>query len=94
MKRLALLLVLACGGCSVAPAPAWKADAHDALESFAAAYLAGDSRTAARYFNDVSRDIFLKGAGIEYLAGNLALLALYAVILVGVASLRLRKKVA
>ena len=48
----------------------------------------------ARYFNDVSRDIFLKGAGIEYLAGNLALLALYAVILVGIASLRLRKKVA
>lgn len=48
----------------------------------------------ARYFNDVSRDLFLKGAGIEYLAGNLALLALYAAVLVSIASLRLRKKVA
>jgi len=48
----------------------------------------------ARYFNDVSRDLFLKGAGVEYLAGNLLLLALYAAALVAVASLRLRKKVA
>ena len=48
----------------------------------------------ARYFNDVSRDLFLKGAGIEYLAGNLLLLALYGTALVGIAAVRLRKKVA
>lgn len=48
----------------------------------------------ARYFNDVSRDLFLKGAGIEYLAANLLLLTLYAAALVGIASMRLRKKVA
>jgi len=48
----------------------------------------------ARYFNDISRDLFLKGLGIEYLAGNLALLALYAVALVAIASATLRKKVA
>lgn len=47
-----------------------------------------------RYFNDISRDLFLKGVGIEYLWGNLALLALYALILFAVASLSLRKKVA
>lgn len=48
----------------------------------------------ARYFNDISRDIFLKGAGIELLWGNIGLLALYALALFGVASLALRKKVA
>lgn len=48
----------------------------------------------ARYFNDISRDLFLKGVGIEYLWGNIALLALYAVVLVITASLTLRKKVA
>jgi ABC-2 type transport system permease protein len=48
----------------------------------------------ARYFNDISRDLFLKGAGIEYLWGNVALLALYAAVLFAAASLALRKKVA
>lgn len=48
----------------------------------------------ARYFNDISRDLFLKGVGIEYLWGNAALLALYAAILFAGASLALRKKVA
>jgi len=48
----------------------------------------------ARYFNDISRDLFLKGVGIEYLWGNLALLALYAGVLFAAASLRLKKKVA
>lgn len=48
----------------------------------------------ARYFNDISRDLFLKGVGIEYLWGNVALLALYAALLVIAASLTLRKKVA
>ena len=48
----------------------------------------------ARYFNDISRDLFLKGAGIEYVWSNVALLALYAVVLFGAASLALRKKVA
>ncbi|WP_018989668.1 ABC transporter permease [Aromatoleum toluclasticum] len=47
-----------------------------------------------RYFNDISRDLFLKGVGIEYLWGNLALLGLYAIVLFGAASLSLRKKVA
>ena len=47
-----------------------------------------------RYFNDISRDLFLKGVGIEYLWGNIALLALYAVLLFAAASLTLRKKVA
>jgi ABC-2 type transport system permease protein len=48
----------------------------------------------ARYFMDLSRDLFLKGVGIEFLWANLALLALYALVVVGLASLRLRKKVA
>jgi ABC-2 type transport system permease protein len=48
----------------------------------------------ARYFNDISRDLFLKGVGIEYLWGNAALLGLYAAVLVAAATLRFRKKVA
>ena len=48
----------------------------------------------ARYFNDVSRDLFLKGVGIEYVAGNMLLLGLYGAALVAIATLRLRKKVA
>lgn len=47
-----------------------------------------------RYFNDISRDLFLKGVGIEYLWGNVALLALYAIVLFIAATLTLRKKVA
>lgn len=47
-----------------------------------------------RYFNDISRDLFLKGVGLEYLWANTALLGLYAVVLVAAASLMLRKKVA
>lgn len=45
-------LVLACAGCAVAPAPAWKADTQDALDSFVSAYLAGNLREAGRYFGD------------------------------------------
>ena len=48
----------------------------------------------ARYFNDISRDLFLKGVGMEYLWANIGLLTLYAVVLFGAASLALRKKVA
>ena len=48
----------------------------------------------ARYFTDVSRDLFLKGVGFEYIWGNLLLLAVYAGALFALASLRLRKKVA
>ena len=48
----AALIALACAGCSVAPAPAWKADAHDALESFTEAYLKGDTKLAAQYFSE------------------------------------------
>ncbi len=47
----------------------------------------------ARYFNDISRDLFLKGVGIDYLWTNLGLLALYALVLFGAATLALRKKV-
>jgi ABC-2 type transport system permease protein len=48
----------------------------------------------ARYFNDISRDIFLKGVGIEYIWWNAALLVMYAVVIFLVASLRFKKKVA
>lgn len=48
----------------------------------------------ARYFTDVSRDLFLKGVGLDYIWGNLVLLAAYALALFTLASLRLRKKVA
>lgn len=47
-----------------------------------------------RYFNDISRDLFLKGVGLEYIWGNVLLLALYAVILFLLATWRLKKKVA
>lgn len=48
----------------------------------------------ARYFNDISRDLFLKGVGVEYLWANTLLLALYAIILFALASVRFKKKVA
>ena len=48
----------------------------------------------ARYFNDVSRDLFLKGVGLEYLWWNALLLVLYAVVIFTAACLRLEKKVA
>jgi ABC-2 type transport system permease protein len=48
----------------------------------------------ARYFNDISRDLFLKGVGIEYLRLNVALLVLYTAALLVMASLRFKKKVA
>ncbi len=48
----------------------------------------------ARYFNDISRDIFLKGVGTEYLWWNMVLLILYTAILFSAATLRFKKKVA
>ena len=48
----------------------------------------------ARYFMDVSRDLFLKGVGIEYLWLNLALLGAYALAVIALAAARLKKKVA
>ncbi|MBI3041719.1 MAG: ABC transporter permease [Betaproteobacteria bacterium] len=48
----------------------------------------------ARYFNDISRDLFLKGVGIEYIWWNVLLLVLYAAVIFIAASLRLKKKVA
>jgi hypothetical protein len=43
----AALLSLTLAGCASTPAPpAWKANAHAALQSFAAAYLAGNTRIA------------------------------------------------
>jgi hypothetical protein len=46
----AALIAIACAGCSVAPTPAWQADAHDALKNFTEAYLKGETRLATRYF--------------------------------------------
>jgi len=48
----------------------------------------------ARYFNDISRDLFLKGVGLEYLWWNALLLLLYAAVIFAAACLRLKKKVA
>jgi ABC-2 type transport system permease protein len=48
----------------------------------------------ARYFNDISRDLYLKGVGIEYLWWNALLLAGYGAAIVLVATWRFRKKVA
>lgn len=48
----------------------------------------------ARYFTEISRDLFLKGVGLEFIGLNVLLLTLYAVVLFAVASLRFRKKVA
>ena len=48
----------------------------------------------ARYFNDVSRDLYLKGVGVEYLWWNALLLAVYGVAIVAFATWRFRKKVA
>ncbi|MDA8239315.1 MAG: ABC transporter permease [Nitrospiraceae bacterium] len=48
----------------------------------------------ARYFNDISRDLFLKGVGIEYIRLNMAFLILYTAALLVIASLRFKKKVA
>lgn len=48
----------------------------------------------ARYFNDISRDLFLKGVGLEYIWLNTLLLLVYAIALFGLAIVRFRKKVA
>jgi len=48
----------------------------------------------ARYFNDISRDLFLKGVRLEYLWGNVSFLMVYAAVLFVLASLRFKKKVA
>ncbi len=47
-----------------------------------------------RYFNDISRDLFLKGVGLEYLWGNILFLIVYASVLFFLASLRFKKKIA
>jgi ABC-2 type transport system permease protein len=48
----------------------------------------------ARYFNDISRDLYLKGVGLEYLWWNALLLAGYGTVIVLAAIWRFRKKVA
>ncbi len=48
----------------------------------------------ARYFNDISRDIFLKGVGIEYLWSNMLSLLIYTLLLFLITSLRFKKKIA
>ena len=47
----------------------------------------------ARYFNEISRDLFLKGVGLEYVWLNTLLLLVYASILFGLATARFSKKV-
>lgn len=48
----------------------------------------------ARYFSEISRDLFLKGVGVEYIWLNALLLLGYAIVVFGLASVRFRKKVA
>jgi len=48
----------------------------------------------ARYFNDISRDLFLKGVGMDYIWWNALLLVAYGAVIFVAASLRLKKKVA
>lgn len=48
----------------------------------------------ARYFNEVSRGLFLKGTGLAELGDELVILAAYTAVVFGAASLRFRKKVA
>jgi hypothetical protein len=48
----AAALLLACAGCAVAPAPAWKSEARDALDAFTTAYLGGNTGAAQRYFGE------------------------------------------
>ena len=48
----------------------------------------------ARYFNEITRGLFLKGTGLAELWPQFAALALYTAIVFGVTSLRFRKKVA
>lgn len=47
-----------------------------------------------RYFTEISRGVFLKGAGMAELWSDFAILALYTVIVFSAASLRFRKKIA
>ena len=52
MRAWIMCLLLVCAGCSVAPAPAWKADTRAALDAFTEAWLQGNSRAADRYFRE------------------------------------------
>ncbi len=47
----------------------------------------------ARYFTEITYDVFLKGVGLEVWLTQLAILVLYTVILITLASLRFKKKV-
>jgi ABC-2 type transport system permease protein len=48
----------------------------------------------ARYFNTISRGLFLKGTGVAELGGELVILGLYTAAVFAAASFRFRKKVA
>ncbi len=48
----------------------------------------------ARYFTHITRGLYLKGVGLEYLWGNVLLLLAYGCILFVLASMRFKKKVA
>lgn len=69
--RIAVFLA-ACAGCSVAPAPSWKTETRDALEGFTAAYLAGDTRAADRYFRAARATV--SGTGRADLVGRVELI--------------------
>lgn len=65
-------LLVACAGCSVAPSPAWKTETRDALEGFTAAYLAGETRAADRYFRAARATV--SGTGRADLVGRVELI--------------------
>jgi ABC-2 type transport system permease protein len=48
----------------------------------------------ARYFTHITRGVYLKGIGLEYLWGNVLLLLVYGIVLFVLASMRFKKKVA
>ena len=47
----------------------------------------------ARYFTEITHDVFLRGSGFETWGIDLAILLAYALGLIGLASLRFKKKV-
>jgi hypothetical protein len=66
-----LCIVLASAGCSVAPAPAWKADTRDALDAFTVAYFAGNTKSAEHAFAEARAAV--SGTGRADLVGRVEL---------------------
>jgi hypothetical protein len=61
LRRAAGTLVLSLAACSTAGPPEWQANARDALDRAAAAYLAGDTRVANVEFDSARRDLASTG---------------------------------